>query len=301
MNPPPQEGGDELEPAHGTELERVGRELEPARGRELQQYVPYEYQHVHKFRLATAALIGFGIAAVAAAAVFLVSGRPPKPPAWSEWKPTAGGDTALTQIANHVGPRYRLPSGQQLVLVEGGPMQIAGLPVRVVLRPNQTDYAPSDGRGALYVLSGMGAQGSINTGKPSVERMLLLRREALELALYTFRYVHDIKQVVVILPPKPKAKPSVAMWFRRGDVNDQLARPLRFTLPGQVPSIDSLHAGATHDYLNKLTNPEVFFFDVTQAPDANLLLMLARFPLQDSSSSSSSSGSSSSSSSSSGP
>jgi hypothetical protein len=285
---PPEPSGEPLEPGHRTDLERVGHELEPAPKRELQPYVPYEYNHVHKFRLATAALIGFGIAAVAAAAVFLVSGRPPKPPAWSEWKPTASGDTALSQIASHVGPRYRLPSGQQLVLVEGGPLQIAGLPVRVVLRPNQTDYAPSDGRGALYVLSGMGAKGSINTGKPSVERMLLLRREALELALYTFRYEHDIKQVVVILPPKPKDDPSVAMWFRRGDVNDKLARPLRFTLPGPVPSIESLHTGATHDYLNKLTNPEVFYFDVQQAPDANLLLFLARFPLKTASSSSSS-------------
>jgi hypothetical protein len=280
---PPEQGGEDAEPAAtGQELERVGHELEPAPKHELQQYVPYEYQHGHKFRLAFAALAGFGLAAVAAAVAFLVAGKPPKPPAWSSWKPTGSGDAALAQIAQHVGSAYRLPGGQQLVLVEGGPMQIAGLPVKIVLRPTRTDYALSDGKGALYVLCGMGSKCSISTGKPSVERTLLLRREALELALYTFRYAGDVKQVVVILPPpptKPQEDPSQVVFFRRGDVTPQLARPLRNTLPSPPPSIPTLRSGAIHDFIDRLTSNEIFNFDLQQAPDASVLLELAHFPL----------------------
>jgi hypothetical protein len=282
---PPEPGGAELEPQAGGELEQVGHELEPAPKRDLQPYVPYETHHVHKFRLAFAALIGFGVAAVAAAAAFVIAGRPPKPPAWSEWKPNASGDAALEQIATHVGERYRMPSGQQLVLVEGGPLQIGGLPVHVVLQPTPNDTPSlSNGTGALYVLSGRGPKGSINTGKASRERLLLLQREALELALYTFRYENDVKQVVAILPPPPKQNPSTVMFFRRGDVSDQLSRPLRFTLPGTPPSIDSLHAGPMRDYLTKLTNPGLFYFGVEQAQDANFLLILSRQPPQPASS-----------------
>jgi len=279
VNPPTEGSGDLPEERHSTELERVGHELEPQPKRELQQYVPYEQAHVHKFRLVTAALAGFGLAAVAAAAIFLVSGRPPKPPAWSQWKPNGGGEDALKQIADHIAPNYRMADGQQLVAVEGGPLQIAGLPVRVVLHPNANDYTPLSGKGALFILCGMGTKCSIKSGKPSVERMLLLRREALELALYTFRYVKDVKQVVVLMPPGRDKKgnvpdPSVAMFFRRGDVNQQLALPVRFTLPSPPPSITSLRAGATKDLIDRLTGRDLFEFELQQGQDASVFLFL---------------------------
>jgi hypothetical protein len=275
VNPPEQGGEQPLEPAHGTDLERVGRELEARRAQEMQRYVPYEQAHVHKFRLVTAALAGFGLAAVAAAAIFLVAGRPPKPPEWSPWKPTASGEDAIAQIADHIAPNYRMTDGQQLVAVEGGPLQIQGLPVRVVLHPNQTDYTPLTGKGALFILCGMGTKCSIKSGKPTVERMLLLRREALELALYTFRYVKDMTQVVVLMPPAPKKDPTVAMLFRRGDVGQQLTRPLQFTLPSPPPSIPALRAGATKDFIDRLTGREVFDFQWQQAQDASVFLFLA--------------------------
>ena len=40
-------------------------------------------------------------------------------------------------------------------------------------------------------------------GKPSQERLKVLHREALELALYTFRYLPDVEGVVTLLPPPP--------------------------------------------------------------------------------------------------
>ena len=57
-----------------------------------------------------------------------------------------------------------------------------------------------DEKGVLYQMCGLGVNCQIDSGKPSNERMLLLRREGLELALYSFRYLKDVKQVVVLIP-----------------------------------------------------------------------------------------------------
>src|SRR5947199_1825464 len=112
---PDRGGGKELEPA-------ASRELEERHSKELTRYTPREtHGHETRFRMTYAVLGGIGLAAVAAAVIFVLAGKPPTPPPWSAWKPTARGDQALTQIASHIGPSYRQPSGEQLVAVEGGP------------------------------------------------------------------------------------------------------------------------------------------------------------------------------------
>jgi hypothetical protein len=270
-------------PEPGSELQPVaGRELEPRSSKELARYTPRPvHGHETKFRLTYAGLAGLALAAVAAAAVFLLSGKPPKPPAWSRWKPSASGDAALLQIASHVAPAYRLPTGEQLVAVEGGPAEIAGLPVHIVLLKTPSDFSLPPGKSALFTLSGLGQHGSISFGKPSHERMLLLQREALEISLYTFHYVKDVQQVVVILPPAPKdQKPSHAMFFRKNDMKPRLERPLHFTLAERPPSIPSLRGGPNKDFLEKVAASDLYNFDVTQAPDASVLLELAHFPIQ---------------------
>src|SRR5215467_7101450 len=114
--------------SNGKDLESTrGQELESAHSKELAPYTPQvSHGHETKFRFSYAILAGIGVAALAIAGIFLAAGKPPKPPIWSTWKPSAGGDQALGQIANHVGTAYRLPTGEQLVAVDGGPLQIAG-------------------------------------------------------------------------------------------------------------------------------------------------------------------------------
>ncbi|HEY2601677.1 MAG TPA: hypothetical protein VGI67_08985 [Thermoleophilaceae bacterium] len=274
----------------GTDLERGStRELEERHSKELEKYRPRAtHGHETKFRMIYAVLAGVGLAAVAAAAIFMIGGRPPKPPQWSSWKPSGSGDQALGQIADHIAPSYRLPTGEQLVAVDGGPLQIAGIPVKVLLRPTPKESAPSNGKGALYTLCGLGNHCSIKAGHPSHERTLLMQREAYELALYTFRYVGDVKQVVVLLPPPPGKTPTQAMFFRKDDLKPELARPLRFTLPGRPPSIRALKTGSARKFINRSTAGDVYNFGVIQAQDASLLLELAHFPLQDDSSTSTS-------------
>jgi hypothetical protein len=274
----------------GTELEPTAkRELEQKHSKELAPYTPpVKHGHETKFRMTYAVLAGVGLAAVAAAIIFIAAGRPPTPPPWSVWKPTASGDQALGQIAEHIAPAYRLPTGEQLVAVDGGPLQIAGFPVKIVLRPNPNEASPSDGKGALYTLCGLGKNCSIKSGKPSVERALLMQREAYELALYTFRYVGDVKQVVVLLAPPPGKTPSQAMFFKRNDLKPALSKPLRFTMPTKPPSIPSLKSGAQRAFISNTVGNDLYNFDVIQAQDASVLLELAHFPLQSSSSSGSS-------------
>ena len=129
------------------------------------------------------------------------------PEGWSGWRPTADdGEKAAAQIADHVGRKYRLADDSQLVGVEGGPLEIDALgltvPLEIAMKtaPQGGDIKFIEGNGLLYTLNGLGPKGAIRGGKPSTERALLLRREALELALYTFRYIEDVDLVVALLP-----------------------------------------------------------------------------------------------------
>jgi hypothetical protein len=268
VTPEPNGAGKELEPTKRPELEQ-------AHSKELAPYTPQaRHGHETKFRMTYAVLAGVGLAAVAAAVIFLAAGKPPKPPAWSVWKPTASGDEALGQIAQHVAPGYRLPTGEQLVAVEGGPAEVQGLPVKIVLIRSPSPVL-TEGKSAIFSLCGLGKFCSIKVGHASVARELLLQREALELALYTFRYVGDIKQVVIMLPPKPGKKPSHAMFFSRDDVKSWLDRPLAATLSPKPPSIPSLRSGPAKSFIERLTNNQIYTYALTQAQDTSVLLELS--------------------------
>lgn len=268
--------------SNGGELERQGgRELESRQSKELERYTPRaEHGHENKFRFGFALLAGAGMAAVAVAVILAVQGKPPPPPQWSSWKPTASGDDALPQIANHVAAGYELPTGQQLVAIEGGPAEVQGLPVKIVLLRTPQNFALAEGKSAIFSLVGLGKFGAINKGKPSHERELLLQREALELALYTFRYVGDVNQVVAILPPRRGEKPSHAMFFTRGQVKAHLDEPLRATLSARPPSIASLRKGPAKEFLEKATGKLIYNYDLAQAGDTTVLLELARFDIK---------------------
>jgi hypothetical protein len=103
---------------------------------------------------------------------------------------------------------------------------------------------------------------------------VVTRREALELALYTFRYIKNVNQVVVILPPKPGSKPSYAMFYQRSEVGASLDRPLSATLPGPPPVPPSV-SKATQDAINQLTLPNLFSFTPRQGADAHIYFVLS--------------------------
>jgi hypothetical protein len=120
----------------------------------------------------------------------------------------------------------------------------------------------------LYRMCGLGKDCSIKEGKPSTERGMLLRREALELALYTFNYVADIDAVTVLMPPaidpRTKKLSHIALFFRPNDVQPALQSPLTDTLPGPTPTVKTLKRSANLPVIRSITAPLQFDFSITQ-------------------------------------
>lgn len=244
---------------------------------------PVERPHAERFSFLRGALIACALVAVGAAvALVLAGGGGPAQtsgPQWSAWRPTVAGTEAAAQIAQYVGSSYKSSAGEQLMVVTGGPLSVSGagmsggnLPLSIVVqRPPAQGGSASlvEGKGVLYRLCGLGKDCAI-AGKPSTERWLLVRREALELALYTFRYVDGVQNVVVFTPPPRRpdgrilvgkgAPASRALFFRRADVEAQLRRPLSSTLTRTVPRPEAAARAPDAGFVDLLTAPRVFSF-----------------------------------------
>ena len=231
-----------------------------------------------RFQFATGALLAVAVAALATVA--LVATRPeeqpgPAGPRWSVWTPRDGAGDGPTQIARHVGRQYRLPSGEQLVAVTSGPLEVAGLPMTIARYDSKGDIQLVDGKGLLYRLCGLGENCAIEKGKPSVQRHLLLRREALELALYSLRYVKGVDHVVVFLPPRKGEEPTQALFFRRDQLTNVLARPLSASLAPRTPTITSVSKSPDASLVQSVTTRGLFQFSLEQAnQDARAFLVL---------------------------
>jgi hypothetical protein len=232
--------------------------------------------HSPRFHFLYGALAALAAAAVAAAVVALAgsgggSSSDGRVASWSTWKPTRGALSGAGQIAGHIGPRYRL-DGRQLVSVEASGLSFEGIPLAVAIRQTAAqggDIRIFDDGGLIYRLCGLGQNCSISTGKASPQRHLLLRREALELALYSFRYLDGIDQVVVLMPPAPGQKPSQAVFFRRADVKRQLAHPLTASLAQRTPTVRTIRVSRDAPLVDRLTGVHLFTFSLTQANTEN--------------------------------
>jgi hypothetical protein len=241
----------------------------------------------YRFRFGLAYLALAMIAGAGVGAAVLLLGRPDSDNgvAWSNWKPTGRESSYPSQIADYVSDRYRLPSGNPLVGILAGPPEVQDVAVRAVAIQNDPEgdtddisIVPTDDS-VMYVLCGLGERCSIREGSPSEARHRLLRREALELALYTFRY-GSADSVIALLPPRPTQSgedeevPSTALFFQKKDFKRELDRPLRQTLlsaePRQIAQISSLE-GSTID---RLTTPHLFSYEFQQAQEGSAIIIL---------------------------
>ena len=198
----------------------------------------------NRFGFVLGALAGIGACAVVAFVAILaasVGGSGPKlADDWSAWQPESarmldGG----AEIAAHVGGTYKLESGAPLVQIMTADFESAGLDVAV--QPLHSDLQFLEGPGLTYYLRGSGPGGTL-PGQPSTERGRLLFREALELALYSFRYLDDVSMVAVLIPAAPKAadQRQRALFFRPGDLLPQLQVPLDQTLAEATPTAEAM-------------------------------------------------------------
>ena len=162
---------------------------------------------------------------------------------WSPWEPeTSRMVDGAEEIAGHVGLQYKLDSGDQLVSIRSSALELQGENIGVAVRPVGGSLQFMEGDGLLYILNGLGPNGTIPTGKASKKRGRLLLREALELALYSFRYLEDVTMVAVLLPQAPatcataQERQTRAVFYRPGDLLPQLQVPLDDTLSPKTPT-----------------------------------------------------------------
>ncbi len=236
-----------------------------------------EAPHAARFQFILGALLAIGVVAILGLIYAVGVGGDGRDDvaSWSPWRPSDDGVDGAQQIADHVGPQYRMPNDKQLVLVTGGEAEIADLPIKVAMRETDGDVSLVEGDTVLYRLCGLGERCSIAEGRKSKARMLLLRREALELALYSFRYLRGIDHVVVFLPPPPGEEQNAALFFKRGDVASSLDAPLRATLQAPPPSIRNVRRAPDTELVDRLTTRGLFRFSLTQGnQDANVFLVL---------------------------
>jgi hypothetical protein len=202
-----------------------------------------------RFGFAWGALAGLAVCAAGALALLIAApgeSGPRLAANWSPWEPeTSEMIEGAQSIADHVGSRYRLRGGEQLVSIRSSALELGGEPIGVAVRPQGGELVFLEGDGLLYILDGLGP-GGLLPDTPNRARGRLLMREALELALYSFRYLDDVTMVAVLLPQSAEqpeddaggeaAVPETnAIFFRPGDLIEQLEVPLDRTLSPRAP------------------------------------------------------------------
>ena len=217
-----------------------------------------------------------GLGAILIASVVglvLVARQPgaPKQPPWSTWKPKTSSTANMTkEIADHVAAEYKLtPSGDQLLaIVPGKPEITRNTKVSDVSTIAIRTSASSQNfsriittKGNLQVqLCGLGSECSIDRGTATAARERLTRREALEVALYTFKYVPSVNALIAYMPPPPGQTPQTLLYLERANLSDQLKQPIARTLPLTKPPLPAQSDSKESATIDRLTLPVEYSF-----------------------------------------
>ena len=277
--------------------------------------------HSHKFLLATGGLIGIAIGALALAIAVLANGSTTTSTvAWSNWKPLENGTLGAREIADRIAPTYRISAVDQLDVITvvnlanataasattsaTGSATNGGLQVAVQFNPSSSQVSLLSGNTIAFNMCGVGGKNcAIGIGQASTDRLLLLRREALELALYTFKYIGGVQNVVAILPPGHTQQPSaltskppasnaptttkpvdIAVLFQRDELKPWLSQPLSHTFPEQfpptVPDLPLWRNTEEAGLVDQITAHGLFSEHLVQAQDGSNLIVLNPLPPQ---------------------
>lgn len=230
-----------------------------------------------RFILAYALVVAvFG--GVIALFAFLVSQK--ETPRWSQFQPKGQGIDRAQNIANHVGRMYR-EGGNTIAAVDAQPPVVESTLVDAIAIARAPTTRVGGGverldsaEGAIvYVFCGLGRRCSV-PGQPSPERALLLRRESLELALYTFKYMDDVDSVVTLLPPVGET--NTAGYFKRSHVSGVLEKPLAETLPARGPFDTLGEIAEDAQEAERLTVGRFYQSGFQQLPNGRAMLVLTK-------------------------
>lgn len=230
-----------------------------------------------------AAVVGAGVGSFI---VLSTGADEPEEPAWSSWQPKGSKLARVRQIADRIPKSYRAENGSQLTVSLVSPLSVptaqGNVPVRsVFVRPDTSKGLAEEDDIAVYPggsvvsfgLCGTQSKEQCEVLPASAERETLLRRQALELSLYTLKYVDDVDSVMVFMPPSPKSETSSTVFLRRGDVADELDQPLSSLLPTAKPTVGALNSLEEGEIL-RLTQTRTYAAEVQASPDGSPILIL---------------------------
>jgi hypothetical protein len=209
---------------------------------------------------------------------------------WSSWHPSSGTTASVTkQIADHVASEYRSAAGSQLVAIVPSPpavtigtrdIAITAVAAHTGPSPTSNVQATLTDNTETYTFCGLEPHCSLS-GTPSQPRGQLIRREALETALYTFKYVPNIDSVLAFMPAS-KASPLVELlYLRKQDLTKQLDQPLdktlKFATPPPPSATDPTLAtdAAEQPTIDQLTLHRVFTYTFTDLQANGALLIIS--------------------------
>lgn len=227
-----------------------------------------------------------GVLGLAIALIVIYAGRAITPaPTWSAWKPSGGGLGAAKQIADTVGKSYRLPNGDQLVDVIAKAPSIPGqggasVPIHYfAIRNAKGDeiFPVSSSNSLMYTLCGLGQACSIAEGTPTIARGTLVRREILELALYTFKYVGGVNSIVAFMPPKNGTSTQYAILLQKANLEPELHTPLADTLSSKTPLPAAIPAREVH-VVDATTESRIYTYGVSQTQTGDLVFVFKPLP-----------------------
>ena len=252
----------------------------------------YQRRFLAAYSLLALALLGGG-------AMFMVamSSDSAEERAWSAWQPKAQGEARLWEIADHVGREYRTQDGAYAARILAGPPAInqvdeqgrtIHIPIEGVLVKGRASDQ-SDARAVLF--TGDSAMFALcGTGNACFPSNALLRvqelgtkyeRLALELALYTFKYLDEANNVIVFLPPLPQRSAQgqvtevrTVVYLQRGQLGLQLDQPLTSTL-NSSSGLD--FSDVEKNKVIRLVHNRLYGFKPEQAPNGAWILSLEPF------------------------
>jgi hypothetical protein len=216
------------------------------------------------------------LGAVVAAVLLLVG----KKPLWSDWQPKSSNDpnVVVSQITHHVAPRYRLQNGVTLAgsVLAGRPLlgndQITAIVLdpgtgsqRLVAQPTPTDTIQ-------YTFCGSGPVCSLPKSTSGVRAAA--ENEALELVLYTFKYVPVINTVIVLLPPPLGTPTDHALVVTRADARSALDHPLEDTLGWASPPAADRVSSALVAKIRRNATPHIFRYENGRDPTGRVVMAI---------------------------
>jgi hypothetical protein len=225
------------------------------------------------------------VSAVTGVIVLAMKPAPPAPPAWSTWRPAAGSSSKLTgEIISHVAHQYKLNAkGEPLVVIfPSAPevnQNVKNFDVSTIgILSTPTSQTVSRVVATTGIIQqqycGLGAACAISRGTASSARERLVRREALEIALYTFKFVPSVNGVLAFMPPPPGSPPESVLFLERSGLSKQLREPIAKTLPLLKPPLPSEADPKESDTIDRLTLPVEYGFQYQELDNKTQAVIL---------------------------